>query len=192
VRVALGLKARTGRAIAVAIAHEPLQVMLRAQMRLLPEGAFAPYHVAEGLPPDARQASVDRDVAAAHRLAAEGIREAIDRLRQAGHEVCACGVLTGAGMPPWTTDEIVAVHVRMHQAEGKLFRDVLVTGARACGFPPATLQEKSALDDAAAALLITRGEVESRLAALGKRASTPWGKDQKEAALAAMVAWPRA
>jgi hypothetical protein len=192
VRVAIGLKARTGRAIAVAVGGESLRVIDRTQMRLLPEGAFAPYHVAEALPPGARQASVDRDIAAAHRLAEEGIREIMGRLREAGHEVCGCGVLTGARMPAWTTDEIVAVHVRMHQAEGKLFRDALVTGARACGLAPATLQEKSALDDAAAALGTTRRDVESRLAVLGKSAGAPWGKDQKEAALAAMVAWSRA
>jgi hypothetical protein len=54
------------------------------------------------------------------------------------------------------------------------------------------LQEKSALDDAAAALGTTRRDVESRLAVLGKSAGAPWGKDQKEAALAAMVAWSRA
>jgi len=29
-------------------------------------------------------------------------------------------------MPDWSTDEILAVHVRMHKAEGELFRDVLV------------------------------------------------------------------
>ena len=157
-------------------------------MRLLPEGAFAPYHVAETLTADARQASVDRSVESAHRLAEIGIRDVVDRLRDAGHDVCACGVLTGAAMPPWSTDEIVAVHVRMHQAEGKLFRDVLIAGARACGFEPATLGDKSALDDAASALRMERSEIDARLAALGKSAGAPWAKDQKEAALAAMVA----
>ena len=191
-RVALGLKARTGRAIAVAIGGEPPRVIDRAQMRLLPEGAFAPYHVAEALAPGARQASVDRDVAVAHRLAEQGIRDAIGRLREAGHEVCACGVLAGAGMPDWTTDEIVAVHVRMHQAEGKLFRDVLVAGARACGLAPVALREKFAIDAAASSLGIARDEVEGRLATLGKSAGAPWGKDQKEAALAALAALPPA
>jgi hypothetical protein len=192
VRVGLGLKARTGRAIAVAVCASPLQLIERAQMRLLPEGAFAPYHVAEALPPDQRQASVDRDMAAAHRLAESGIRDVVVRLRDAGHDVCACGVLTGGVMPPWTTDEIVAVHVRMHQAEGKLFRDVLVAGARACGFDAVKLAEKSALDDAASALRIGAGELASRLASLGKSAGAPWGRDQKEAALAAMVALAQA
>ena len=191
-RVALGLKARTGRAVAVAICADPLQVIERAQMRLLPEGAFAPYHVAEALPRDKRQASVDRDIASAHRLAEDGIRDVVARLRNAGHVVCACGVLTGGAMPPWTTDQIVAVHVRMHQAEGKLFRDVLIAGSRACGFETATLPEKSALEDAASALRIETGELSSRLALLGKSAGAPWGKDQKEAALVAMVALSQA
>jgi hypothetical protein len=192
VRVGIGLKARTGRAIAVAICAKPLQVIERAQMRLLPEGAFAPYHVAEALPPDKRQARVDRDVAFAHRLAESGIRDLVARLRSAGHDVCACGVLTGGDMPPWTTDQIVAVHVRMHQAEGKLFRDVLVAGARACGFDAVTLAEKSALDDAASVMRAEAGQLSSRLASLGKSAGAPWGKDQKEAALAAMVALAQA
>jgi hypothetical protein len=187
-RVGLGLKARTGRAIAVAICAEPLEVIDRGQMRLLPEGAFAPYHVAETLPRGVRQASLDESVAAAHRLAETGIRDLVVRLRAAGHEVCGCGVLTGGGMPEWTTDEIVAVHVRMHQAEGKLFRDVLVAGARACGFDPVTLREKSALADAAGALRVEPAELSSRLASLGKRAGAPWGRDQKDAALAALVA----
>lgn len=161
-------------------------------MRLLPEGAFAPYHVAEALPADARQASVDRDVASARRLAQSGIRDVVDRLRGAGHNVCACGVLIGGDMPAWSTDQIVAVHVRMHQAEGKLFRDVLVSGARACGFAPVPLREKSALDDAAIAMRVERSELESRLASLGRRAGAPWGRDQKEAALAALLALSRA
>ena len=103
-RVGLGLKARTGRAIAVAICAEPLQLVERAQMGLLPEGAFAPYHVAEALPHEQRQASVDCSLASAHSLSEAGIHAIVDRLRNAGHDVCACGVLIGGGMPPWTTD----------------------------------------------------------------------------------------
>jgi len=57
-RVAFGLKARTGRAALVAVAgdvREP-QLIERSQIQLLPDGAFAPYHAAEGLAPeDARE-----------------------------------------------------------------------------------------------------------------------------------------
>ena len=188
-RVALGLKARTGRAILVAIgASQRMHVLQRTELKLLPEGDFAPYHAAEGLPSAAARKSVARSVASARRLAEEGIRDAIEALAGAGHEICGCGVLVGGGMPPWSTDEILAVHVRMHQAEGVLFREVLVAGARACGLIPTALREKVALEDAASMLGLSRADLETRLVALGKTVGAPWGKDQKEAAAAALVA----
>jgi tetratricopeptide (TPR) repeat protein len=73
-------------------------------------------------------------------------------------------------MPDWSTDDILAVHVRMHQAEGELFRDVLVAGAQACGLAVTRLADKSALDDAAQRLGIARADVDTSLAALGRTA----------------------
>jgi hypothetical protein len=101
-------------------------------------------------------------------------------------------VLVGSGMPAWSTEEILAVHFRMHKAEGELFRDALVAGARACGLALATLPDKSALDAAAKALGITHARLDSAIAGLGKSVGAPWGKDQKEAAAAALVALERA
>ena len=153
-RVALGMKARTGRAVLVAVggnAREP-RFVERTQIPLLPEGAFAPYHAAEGLPKDQAHESVKRSIAAAHRLAASGIRKAAKRCTDSGHQLVACAVLVGAGMPNWSVDEILAVHVHMHQAEGELFRDVLVAGAKTCGLEPVTLRDKAAFDDATAML----------------------------------------
>ena len=189
-RVALGLKARTGRAVLVAIgidADEP-RFIERSELRLLPEGAFAPYHAADGLAPAEARESVRRSIAAAHELAAGGIRQAMHRLKADGHDVSGCAVLVGAGMPKWTTEEILAAHVRMHQAEGELFRDVLVSGARACKLELTTIREKTALDDAARMLGLARAKLDKQIAALGKVAGAPWGKDQKEAAAAALVA----
>jgi hypothetical protein len=189
-RVALGLKARTGRAVLVAIGgdfREP-QLIERSQMPLLPEGAFAPYHAAEGLEPEKARESVKQSIAAAHRLAENGIRDAMNRIAKKEDEPCGCAMLIGSGMPDWSTEEILAVHVRMHQAEGELFRDVLVAGARACGLAPTTLPDKSALDAAAKKLGMTPARLDALLRALGKSAGAPWGKDQKEAAAAALVA----
>jgi hypothetical protein len=193
VRVALGLKARTGRALLVAVGGgDELTVLERTQLPLLPEGDWAPYHAAEGLPPAAARERVSRSIASANRLAAAGIRGAAERLASAGHSVCGCGVLVGPGMPAWSTEEILAVHVRMHQAEGELFRDVLIAGARAHGLEVVTLREKSALPDAAEMLRLARPQLDDRLAALGRAVGPPWTKDQKEAAAAAIVALRRA
>jgi len=193
-RAALGLKARTGRAVLVALAGgaDDPRLIERLQFRLLPEGAFAPYHAAEGLDPEKARESVKRSIGDAHRLAESGIREAARRIAQAGYDLCGCAVLVGTGMPDWSTDEILAVHVRMHKAEGELFRDVLVAGARACDLQLTTLPDKSALDDASRRLGLTRACLDARLATLGKSAGPPWGKDQKEAAAAALVALKRA
>ena len=192
-RSALGLKARTGRAIVVAVGGDlrAPQVVERSQFLLLPKGVMATYHEAEPLAPAAAEKSVQRSIAAAERLAAQGIGEAAQRLAKAGHEVAGCAVLIGPGMPKWTTAEIVAVHVRMHQAEGELFRNVLVAGAKACRLALTTLPEKTALDAAAKELGITRAQLDAKVAALGKQAGAPWGKDQKEAAAAALVALER-
>jgi hypothetical protein len=189
-RAAIGLKARTGRAVLVALAGgaDDPRLIERSQIRLLPDGAFAPYHAAEGLEPEKARESVKRSIADAHRLAESGMREAARRIAGAGHELSGCAVLVGTGMPDWSTDEILAVHVRMHKAEGELFRDVLVAGARACALRLTTLPDKSALDDASRRLGLTRARLDARLAALGKSAGPPWGKDQKEAAAAALVA----
>lgn len=189
-RVAIGFKPRTGRAVMVIVGGETKAPVFieRREIPLLPPGGFAPYHVAAELPPAKRQASVDRDIATARGMAEQAVRDAIARCKAAGHEVVQCGVLIGKGLPAWTTDEIIAVHVRMHMAEGEMFRDVLVQGARACKLGPVTLPDKTALEDAARLLKMKRAQFASTLEALGKQAGPPWQKLQREAAAAALAA----
>ena len=189
-RVAIGLKPRTGRAVMVLVGGEPdAPVFVECrEIALLPPGGFAPYHVAADLPQPERQASIDRAVADARGMAEQALRDAMRRCRKAGNEVVNCGVLIGKGMPAWTTDEIIAVHIRMPAAEGEMFRDVLVEGARACKLGPATLPDRSAFESAAQALRMKPAQLEAKLAELGKAAGPPWRKPEKEAAAAALVA----
>ncbi len=191
---ALGFKPRTGRAVLVIVARDAkdLRVLERSEVALLPKGEMAPYHAAEGLSPSAADKHVKDAIARARRLAAGVVRDAAKRCADAGHRVSGCGVLVGKGLPqPWTTGEILAVHVRMHMAEGEMFRDVLVEAARACGMEPTTLPDKAALDAAAAKLRWTRGRLDGVLASLGRGAGAPWGRYQKEAAAAALAALGR-
>jgi len=188
-RAALAFKARTGRAVLVALAgdgHDAV-VIERSQFPLLPAGEMAPYHAAQPLPPQDAHRHVVRSIETAQRFATQAIRDAAARCVDAHHQICGCAVLVGAGMPEWTTAEIIAVHVRMHQAEGELFRRVLLEGVRACGFALTTLPAKSPIESAAKALDVTRGQLDAQLAALGKSAGAPWGAEQKEATAAALV-----
>jgi hypothetical protein len=87
--------------------------------------AKQPYHAAENLPkPDARK-MVQRGIDAARTSRARAVRDAVTRLERDGHIVDACAVLMSPPMPDWSVGEILAVHFRMHKAEGVLFRDAL-------------------------------------------------------------------
>src|SRR5262245_34798275 len=183
-RVALGFKARTGRAILVAVGLEPAEPQLieRTEIALLPEGAFAPYHAAQGLKLNEAQRIVEKSVLAAHRLAHRAIRDAVERVINSGHAVQGCGILVGTGMPAWTTEEILAAHVRMHKAEGELFRNVLIAGGRALKLELTMLPAKSCFDAAAARVGMPRVRLQALISALGRQAGPPWGEHQKEAA----------
>ena len=184
-RTAIGLKAHSGWAALVALGADgarPL-VIERRRVELVEEAdahwAKAPYHAAEKLRPDQARDLVRRGIESAHRIAIREMTAVRDRLRDAGHELVACSVLAGEPMPDWSVDQILAVHFRMHKAEGVLFQDALIQAANACGVNHVPIREKSLVDRA-------QQEIDT-IAALGKTIGPPWAKDQKDAALAAMI-----
>jgi hypothetical protein len=196
-KVAFGMKAHSGWAALVVLGRRgaELQVVERRRVDLVErdDAAWAkqPYHAAEPLKPEAARALVERSLETTRRVAVREISAAEQRARGAGHQIAACGVLTVDPMPEWTVEEILAVHFRMHKAEGVLFRDALVRASRACGLTCIEILEKQ-LDQRAEAVLATPlTDLRKTLASLGKAAGPPWGKDQKDASLAAMIALAR-
>jgi len=193
-KIALGFKAHSGWAALVALGERngELEVAERNRIELVEPGdaewAKNPYHAAEGLGPEQAREIVKRAIDGARRMAARELRAAVARLGRADHQVVACAVLVGAGMPDWSVDEILAVHFRMHKAEGELFRDVLVRAAEPCELAVARVPEKQLDAHAAKALGISAAVFRTRLATLGRSVGAPWGKDQKDAALAAWIA----
>jgi hypothetical protein len=197
-KVALGLKAHSGWAALVVLgegtrpgASGGPEIVDRRRIELVDaaEAGWAkqPYHAAEDLKPDDARRMVERGIEAARRHATREVREALLRAEEAGHAIAGCAVLMGAPMPPWSIDEILAVHIRMHKAEGVLFRAALVDGATGCGLTLVEIPEKELAGHAARALGAPAGALQRMVAGLGKSAGPPWGKDQKDAALAALV-----
>jgi hypothetical protein len=180
-RVAFGLKAHSGWAALVSVGEGDGGVAMTDRRRIDlvdEEWQKQPYHAAEHLQPHAARDTVTRGIDAARKGAVRELRAALAREGAQHQNVSACGILVGNPMPDWSVDEILAVHFRMHKAEGALFRDVLLHAAAVCGLRPVAVSEKSGVD---------RG-LQHMIAALGKSAGPPWGKDQKDAALAAFVA----
>jgi hypothetical protein len=196
-RVVLGFKAHSGWAVLVALGFrkDAAEVVDRRRVDLTEPGAEwvkAPYHAAESLKPAEARRMVDRGVVAAHRNTARALRQAVDRLRGAGHVPTACAILTGAPMPPWTTDEILAVHFRMHKAEGVLWRDALAAGAKETDLAVIPVPEKRLEEIAPDVLHESWSAITARVDAFRKAVGAPWGKDQKDAALAALIGRRRA
>lgn len=194
-KVAFGVKAHSGWAAFVALGERgaQLDVVERQRLELVDEAwAKAPYHAAEGLAARDAEELVARAVAAAHAGAERALASALAERRAQGDEVVGCGLLLGAGMPAWSVAEILSVHMRMHKAEGELYRAALVQGAERAGLRCIGVREKDVEAVAGEALCLTADERQRRLAEAGRRAGPPWARDQKEAALVAWIALCRA
>lgn len=192
-RVAIGFRCHSGWAVCVAVGHDASRFHLIARHRvdLIEPGdspwAKAPYHAAETLDADAAHALVQRAVQSARTASERGLRGLCNHLHGEGHDVVACAVLTAASMPDWTTEQIRAVHVRMHKAEGAMFPAALVAAAAACKVPLVAIVAKE-LDGYAERAFGSAAAAEAIIESVGKRAGAPWALDQKSAALAAAVA----
>jgi hypothetical protein len=191
VKVALGLKAHSGWAALVGVGRErgALVVSTRRRIELVDEAwAKQPYHAAESLEPESARRLVARGIAMTRRLAVAEMQAAVADEQRKQNAVTACAVLVGAPMPEWTVDEILAVHVRMHKAEGVLFRDVLSNAVTECALTLVTIPEKRLHAHAQKALAVPAARLSKDIAGLGAMVGAPWGKDQKDAALAALIA----
>ena len=177
-KVAVGFKAHSGWAAAVVVGDGI--VIERRRIELVdPKDAGwakAVYHAVEGREPAVAKRVVDKGIAAIRGAARRETHDLIERLRGAGHEVAGCAVLVGAPMPRYSVKQVLAVHIRMHQAEGAMFVDALCDAVEHADVPlvrvPATDADREAGTD--------------RIAALGQGIGPPWAKDQRSAAAAAL------
>ncbi len=191
-QVAFGMKAHSGWAalVVVGIRDGEFAVVDRRRVELVEEEwAKQPYHAAEEMKGAEARDLVGRGIDSARRLAVRELRAAVKREKERKNEVIACAVLTGNPMPDWSVEEILSVHFRMHKAEGVLFRDVLARAAETSGLRLVAIPEKQLMKHAENALGVASSALVRKVAALGKVVGPPWGKDQKDSALAAMVAW---
>ena len=196
--MALGVKAHSGWAALVALGEggARLEVVERRRLELVDaedaHWAKQPYHAAAAL--DAREAEqlVARSTAAADRGAEQELESVLALRRAAGDEVVACAVLLGGGTPPFSVREILAVHARMHQAEGELFRGALVRAAERIGLELIGVREKQLEASASETLSLPPAEWRRRLVEAGRRAGPPWARDPRDAALCAWATLQRA
>lgn len=187
----LAFAAHSGWAAAVAIGGTPQRPVLLARERLeLADekltGAKQPYHAIEPLPlaeASARLATFRESAAA---LATSNVGTLIETARAAGIEPIAAGILDSSGREPGALEAILASHALIHAADGNHFREALGKACAALRLPCARVRQRDLPAEAARTLKRKPRELTATLARLGREAGSPWGADQKSAAL---LAW---
>lgn len=96
-----------------------------------------------------------------------------------------CSLLLASGRPLTTLAETLASHARIHTADGEHFRDALARAAERCKLPVTRVRERELLARGAAQLRFAEGELQRRVAEMGRAVGPPWRQDEKLAALAA-------
>lgn len=181
-RAAIGIKTRTGRAVAIALsgpASSP-EFICREEIALSDATMPAttqPYHDVMELPWSESQIAVKPAITAIDKIAAASLRKLIASVESRGYEVPCIGVV---GPADRKLERIGNPHIRAHAAEGVLFRQVVETAAKAND------RQSRAFADPSIELKRPAREVKSVLSALGEIAGSPWRAEEK---LAAMAAW---
>ncbi len=190
-KAAVGFRAHSGWSALVAVAAGARWPVVIDRRRIeladaaIP-GSMQPYHAAEPMKLKDAEACIQRSIDQARLLAQRALHAAIDELRKSGHEVAGCGILLASGRPAPALAAILASHALIHTAEGELFRDALRYASERCKLPVTAVKERDLFERAAAELRIPSGELQRRVAEMGRAIGPPWRQDQK---LAALVGW---
>ena len=183
----IGLKAKTGRAVAVVLygLGDLPRLLGRTDIVLVDPKIPAtsqPHHEVMELPWREANVAVQPFVKAIETVAADALARLV---REIADDFKVCGVgIVGAGDP--NLEKIGNPHIRAHAAEGVLFRKVLEIAADRNGLAKRAFIEKGLAELLASELKCTAASLKSRLMQLGRSAGPPWRADQR---IAAMAAW---
>jgi len=177
--VALGLRAKTGRAIAVALGGSPASpiVLLKTEITLVDPKDPAtgqPYHVVMDLPFAQWERAVSKPAKAIARIATKALAKLIDELQRSGQKVAGVGVV---GAPDRDLARIGNPHIRAHAAEGVLFRRVLEIGAEANGLKWQAFSDREFEQTVATRLDANYSTIRKSVDDLRQSVTPPWRTD---------------
>jgi hypothetical protein len=185
---AIGFSVHTGWAASVLVAG-PLKdprVVDRRRIRLSDSDDTVRaevYHRAADLSGPAAAKLVRESQYAAARRATAAVRSL-----RGSQPLVAAGILVSAVKLPSDLAAILRSHPLIHTAEGVLYREALAAAAEDCGLEIVRIPRRELPDRFAAALGTDDAGARELLTAFGRALGPPWARDQKDAAMAALVA----
>ena len=187
---AIGLRVKTGRAIAVLVTGSRKQprVLERREVTLYDPAvphSGQPYHVALELGEERAAPLLARALEAVRVVGRREFRTLMESLADSGHALRGVGLVVGSLGDP---AKLGNPHVRAHALEGQLYWQVLDAAARELGLECGVVTEKEIYARASESLKLKPDALRSAVAELGRSVGRPWGADEKTAALAAWSA----
>ena len=188
--VTIGFRAKTARAISVALAPGNSEPAYIARWEIsLCDPAFPPtsqpHHEVMELPWDDALSAVRPIEARIEKVAIKAVASLVKELRSKDCKVDSVGVV---GSPDRSLERIGNPHIRAHAAEGILFRHCLEVAAAAHDIQWRSFSDRSIDEIAAAELHRQPQEIKTVLDAIGRSAGKPWRADERAAATAAWLA----
>jgi hypothetical protein len=191
-RTGLGFDPHSGWATVVALGGDTArpEIVLRSRLELCaPDLPRQPYHAVQSLALETARATVERVEASAAALADAGVRMVVAGLRAQGHDPVAAGVPAGTQNLPEELGQILASHTRLHTAEGRLYREVLAEAVADAGLEVIRAPARELSAEVRRVLGRDGEALDLALAELGRPLGPPWRRTEKDAALAAWLAF---
>jgi hypothetical protein len=130
--------------------------------------------------------------AATQANAAHAIGNLIADLQRENVAASIAVVPVGTAKLPEKLEDILAVHTRMHAAEGAFYRDVVARGCAAMGLEVHRVVERELSALVADLLDVKQPVLAARLKNMGAALGPPWSEDYRLATLAAWLHLARA
>ena len=188
--VAVGLRAKTGRAIAVVLGGSPDSplVIAKTEIKLRDPKIPAtgqPYHHVMDLPIEEWPRAVEKSARAIEKLAIKALAKLMKEQIANGTKVHAVGIV---GAKDRDLMRIGNPHIRAHAAEGILFRRVLDDAARANKLSFCSFAEREFEQILKQGLGARSSSIKRKLDEATRSLPPPWRADEKLAAIAAWLA----
>lgn len=193
-QAAIGFRVHSGWAALVTASHDSGKVEILERRRvsvahLKTSGPSQPYHRAENMKLIQAERFIANFFIESECLAVQSIRKLLDELRARQISVVGSAILLASGrmLPP--LPKILASHALIHAAEGEFFRNVFTTACNSLDLPVTGIKEGDLDKRVEMAFGVTAFRIKRQISGLSRTLGPPWTKDQKTAALAALIVW---
>jgi hypothetical protein len=185
--IAIGLRAKTARAIAVILSGPATDPAPVRRVELIfatakTPATFQPYHEVMAEPWERAQLLANKSEVLLVATAAKALQKLV---QEAKNDEVRVGIVGAADKK---LETIASPHIRAHAAEGVLFRRILELACEENKLKWRTFAEKDLQNQAIEKLGVSEYAISQKLAQFGQALGRPWRADEKAAATGAWLA----